>query len=127
MRYSQIRTIARLVAMLVIAACTFQAKAEVTAEQALAAYEQGNFEEAFTLWQTLADGGNEEAQFQLGLMYDKGQGVNEDPAAAVQWYTRAAEAGHIKAQHYLGILYEYGRGVEKDLEMAKQWYAKAGF
>ena len=38
-----------------------------------------------------AEQGHASAQFNLGVMYDGGQGVLQDYAAAVKWYRRAAE------------------------------------
>ncbi|MGN6843432.1 tetratricopeptide repeat protein, partial [Neisseria sp. P0021.S006] len=40
-----------------------------------------------------AEQGNAKAQFSLGKMYYKGEGVRQDYAQAVQWYRRAAEQG----------------------------------
>ena len=47
----------------------------------------------------VAEQGNAVAQFNLGLMYDKGQGVRQDYAQAVQWYRKAAEQGDAQAQY----------------------------
>ena len=38
--------------------------------------------------------GDAEAQYNLGVMYDNGQGVVKDKDEAVNWYRRAAEQGH---------------------------------
>jgi TPR repeat protein len=46
-----------------------------------------------------------------GLMYDKGQGVRQDHAAAASWYRKAAEQGIANAQFNLGIMYDNGEGV----------------
>ena len=54
------------------------------------------------------------AQFNLGLMYDKGEGVPQDDAEAVRWYRLAAEQGHAEAQANLGWMYDAGRGVPQD-------------
>ena len=34
------------------------------------------------------------AQYNLGVMYDNGQGVQQDYKEAVKWYRKAAEQGH---------------------------------
>lgn len=87
-----------------------------------------------------AEQGDAEAQYQLGMMYKDGddgagmrflrrilhnEGVPEDEAHAVQWYTRAAEQGHAKAQDELGLMFETGVGVSKDHGQAIKWYARA--
>jgi len=72
-----------------------------------------------------AQSGNADAQYRLGLLYEKGQGVEQDHAKAVNWYTKAAERGHADAQGGLGAMYLYGVGVAQDSEMAVIWLTKA--
>jgi TPR repeat protein len=69
--------------------------------------------------------GNAEAQFELGVWYSHGIGVDKDYEVAVKWYTKAAEQGLFIAQFHLGLCYHYGRGIEKDPEKAKEWLKKA--
>jgi hypothetical protein len=66
-----------------------------------------------------------EAQFNLGLMYDKGQGVPQDYAEAAKWYRKAAEQGNAEAQYNLGMMYYAGQGVPQDHAVAAKWYRKA--
>jgi TPR repeat protein len=40
-----------------------------------------------------AERGNAQAQYQLGDMYDEGQGVKQDKAQALIWYRKACRAG----------------------------------
>jgi hypothetical protein len=61
------------------------------------------------------------AQFQLGWLYDTGQGAPENHIEAVNWYRRAAERGHPSAQQNLGIMYFVGRGVPQDYVQAHMW------
>ena len=77
------------------------------------------------LLRTAAETGNMKAQYDLALMYDKGQGVPQDYQQAVRWYTKAAEAGNMKAQHNLALMYDNGQGVPQDYQQAVRWYAKA--
>ncbi|HHF3780583.1 TPA: tetratricopeptide repeat protein, partial [Haemophilus influenzae] len=83
-------------------------------QQGLTAYEQSDYQTAFKLWLPLAEQGNASVQFNLGLMYSKGQGVKQDDFEAVKWYRKAAEQGHAKAQYNLGNMYANGRGVKQD-------------
>ena len=69
--------------------------------------------------------GYAKAQFNLGLMYNNGQGVRQDYTQAVQWCRRAAEQGHAGAQFNLGVMYAEGRGVRQDLALAQEWFGKA--
>ena len=72
-----------------------------------------------------AEQGNAKAQYNLGVMYDKGLGVRQDYAQAVQWYRRAAEQGYAGAQFNLGVMYDSGQGVRQDYAQAAQWYRRA--
>jgi len=72
-----------------------------------------------------AEAGNASAQFNLGLMYAKGEGVPKDDAEALRWYRKAADQGNALAQSNLGVMYANGRGVPKDDAEALRWYRKA--
>jgi|WetSurMetagenome_2_1015567.scaffolds.fasta_scaffold15098_6 uncharacterized protein len=65
------------------------------------------------------------SMYQIGYMYDHGEGMPQDNKAAVEWYLKAAEKGHVKAQYRLGLFYATGTGVEKNLKEAEKWYRKA--
>lgn len=77
----------------------------------------------------LGQQGHSVAQFNLGVKYDFGQGVEKDPAHAVRWYRLAAAQGHGGAQFNLGGMYFEGLGVQRDLVRATMWFtlsAEAG-
>lgn len=66
----------------------------------------------------LTDGGDADARFMLGYMYQVGRGVIKDYKQAVKWYTLAAEQGNSDAQLNLGFMYGKGEGVIQDYVMA---------
>lgn len=70
-------------------------------DEGLAAAEAGNFVKALKELRPFADKGNADAQYYLGVMYDNGNGVQQDRAQAVGWYRKAAELGHVGAQYNL--------------------------
>ena len=72
-----------------------------------------------------AEQGDAEAQFNLGLMYEEGQGVLRNYKEAVKWIRKAAEQGFAKAQCYLGVMYHNGKGVPKNYMEALEWFSKA--
>jgi hypothetical protein len=90
-----------------------------------AAYKRGDYTTALRLFRPLADQGVAAAQSNLGLMYDKGQGVPQDYAEAMKWYRKAAEQGFAVAQSNLGLMYYKGQGVPQDYAEAMKWYRKA--
>jgi len=69
----------------------------------------------------LADRGDADAQWQMGVLYHNGEGVPRDDEQAMQWFLRAAEQGHVIAQATLGAYYWAGRGVPQDLSKAYLW------
>jgi len=87
--------------------------------------DRGRYAEAFSLYQQLADQGHAKAQFNLGVMYDRGQYVTQDYAQAVSWYLKAAEQGNANAQYNLALKYQMGQGVIQDDTKAAYWYRKA--
>ena len=72
-----------------------------------------------------ADKGDAVAQYNLGVCYRDGQGVDKDYVEAVKWYRKAAEQNVAEAQYSLGLCYANGRGVEKDDVEAARWTRKA--
>jgi TPR repeat protein len=94
-------------------------------EDGYAAYTRGDYATALRAWRPLAEGGNTSAQFNLGLMYDKGQGVDQDFREAVKWYRLAAVQGNASAQLNLGLMYHKGQGVDQDFHATVQWFQSA--
>jgi len=61
---------------------------------------------AARLYRQAAEGGYAKAAFNLALCYEQGQGVEEDPQAAVTWFGLAADLGDDKAKarhHRVGV------------------------
>ncbi len=84
-----------------------------------------NDAEAVEWYRKAAEQNYAPAQTNLGLMYDRGEGVSKDYVEAVKWYRKAAEQGDAKAQFDLGLMYSEGEGVPKDYAEAVKWYRKA--
>ena len=91
-------------------------------EDAVLAYNKGDYATALRLLRPLANQGNVSAQYNLGGMYAKGQGVPQDYAEAVKWYRLAANQGDADAQVNLGIMYHKGQGVPQDYVSAHMWF-----
>jgi uncharacterized protein len=94
--------------------------------QALAAYEAKNYREAMHLFRPLAEQGDRDAQYYVGRMYEKGQGVRKDAREVVTWYRRAAEGGHAAAQYRLAVGYAFGfAGLPHNDKAAVEWLRKS--
>ena len=94
-------------------------------EDGVAAYQRGDYATSLRLWRSLAKQGNAQAQNNLGLMYDRGQGVPQDYREAMKWYRKAAEQGDADAQFNLGVMYANGQGVQRDYVVAHMWFILA--
>lgn len=94
-------------------------------EDGVAAYQAKDYARTFLLLEPLAEAGSPEAEFVLGQMYRKGEGLVKSLADALPLLTRAAEAGHAGAQNALGQLYETGEGVDQDFDTALHWFQRA--
>ena len=89
------------------------------------AYNSGDYATALKEWTPLAEQGEASAQFNLGEMYRRGQGVLQDYKKAVKWFTLAAEQGHAMAQSNLGVIYNKGQGVLQGYKKAVKWFTLA--
>ena len=103
--------------------CTFDIRADFQA--GLRAYRSGNFTAAYKQWKPIAERGDANAQYNLALLYERGQGVRRDLTQAALWYRKSAEQGAAAAQCTLGNMYDLGEGVPKDYDEAMTWYRKA--
>ena len=99
------------------------------------------FTTALQLFTDLANRGMAEAQINLGMMFESGQGVLQNFDEAIKWYQLAASQGLIKAQEKLnllvskaaaaqvnfglGVAFENGQGVPQDIMEAIRWYQLA--
>lgn len=127
-------------------------------DNAIFHYRHGDFEKAIFQFRQIADQSNKKqaarANYLLGKIYERGDGVSIDDQAARSYYQNAAQLGHIEAQqrlqefdgdssivqewymeaawdgdvdaqYSLGYLYERGIGVEIDKVRAVQWLEEA--
>lgn len=94
-------------------------------EEAVNAYNNGDYATAATEFRPFAEQGQATAQYILGWIYQNGQGVPQDLAESAKWYERAAEKGNPDAQSALGSYYMSGSGVPQDSEKAVYWFRKA--
>ena len=81
--------------------------------------------EALRWYREGVERGADDAQFNLGVLYARGEGVREDEAEAARLLRLAAEQGHPGAQFNLGGLYARGEGVPHDDAQAGRWYRLA--
>lgn len=73
----------------------------------------------------LAEQGDPKAQYNMGVIYDRGYGVERDYDKALSWYEKAAAQGDAEAAHNLGVMYHAGHGVPVNNQRAVYWFKKA--
>jgi TPR repeat protein len=88
-------------------------------------YLKGDYQAAYEEWLPLAELGDAEAQYNLGVMYDEGAGIDQDLVKAASWYRKAADQGFMDAQTNLGMMYYYGQGITRDHVEAANWFRRA--
>lgn len=65
-------------------------------------YLKQNFKTAMLYWRSLAEHGNPNAQYFLGVMFLNGQGVIENWTETVKWFHLSAYQGDVGAQYLFG-------------------------
>lgn len=78
-------------------------------------------------WKVYTDAlrGDKVAQFQVGVMYERGLAIAKNEAEAAGWYDKSARQGYVDAQYNIGIMYASGRGVQQNDGFAIMWLGLA--
>jgi TPR repeat protein len=115
-----------IAAMLLVAAALLPSvPARAGMDEGLAAVRKNDFAVAARELRPLAEKGNAEAQYRVGLMYEFGKGFPVDKPQAVSWLRKSADQGHANAQTELAVIYPTGDGVPQDDVQAVSWFRKA--
>lgn len=80
-----------------------------------------------SFWETYTAAlrGDKVAQFQTGVIYERGIGIESNQSQAAQWYLKSARQGYMDAQYNVAIMYIGGRGVEQNTTEGMMWLASA--
>jgi len=87
----------------------------------LAEYQALNYEKA----RRGAERGDAKAQFNLGLIFQRGLGVDRNDRAAFELFFEAAQQGYARAQHQLALAYANGQGIPQNYAEAVKWFRLA--
>ena len=107
-------------ALITLIACSPKA----TIEDGQRAARSGDYLKANTIYRTLANAGNADAQYWLGQSYADGLGVSRDPEQALKWFRLAAERNP-GYQYQLANMLSAGLKVPKGQVEAIKWYRRA--
>lgn len=101
-------------------------QAETLLEDAIFAYNEGRFSDAFPVFEELAETGNVEATCGLADMYLRGEGVGKDVENGLRLLRCAVDLGHANAAFNLGALHRTGAdGVPIDISLSKKFFLRA--
>ena len=87
--------------------------------KAYAEFKMAHYPQAREVWEALAEVGNGDALFNLGILAEDGLGEPRDIKKAETLDTGSAQAGNFKAQYRLGMLYSAGELLPKDVAKAR--------
>lgn len=108
--------------------------------EAVEAMEAGDYDTALVEFRRAAEEGLHLAQYNLGVMYYTGQGVEQSYERAFHWLSQAADQGHLNSMFNLATMYYNGQGVNsalmqiwplslisrrQNLQDAANWYQEA--
>ena len=85
----------------------------------------GDYDTAYREFAIAAETGLDVAQYNLGILYFTGRGVDVDYDQAFKWTSAAADQGHIAALFNLGSLYFSGHGTGADEDKAVELYSRS--
>ena len=66
-------------------------------------YDNKEYLRAYRTWKEIKGADKAEAQYRIGQLYARGEGVMHSTPDAAHWYRLAADAGHVDAQFQLGL------------------------
>jgi uncharacterized protein len=107
--------------MCAVAAAAPAARADAAAGSA--AFERGDYVRAMAEWASAAERGDPDAEFGLGMLYERGDGeLKQDYKKAAQWYEKAAVHDNIGAEYRLALISAAGSDdFPADLVEAYKW------
>lgn len=88
-------------------------------------YRSGDYAGAARLFLESAQAGNPSATYEMGYLYENGDGVAKNMAEAARWYMKGASMGECRSEAAVGALYEAGNQVPGNWFTAAQWYEKS--
>ena len=112
---------------IMLTGCHKVIETQISSPQNVASTEKLAVEKEFEDLTVQANQGDAEAQYSLAVMYDDGEGVDEDSSKAIEWLKKSANQGYAKAQYELAwAYYNYdGTGTREDYDRHLEWRAKA--
>jgi TPR repeat protein len=96
--------IATLIALMLFAATPVVAR---DLEDGVAAFKAGDYQKAFRLFERLAEQGDVNSQYNLGVIYNNGYAVPDDYARGYAWVSIAAARGNAGGKKFKEMLAKF--------------------
>ena len=94
-------------------------------EEAVRVHKAGDYDAALRLWSRIAEQGDAAAQYNVGVIYYNGLGVDRNFVEALRWYRMSGEQQYSLSEFRLGDMYFWGQGMTRDAVSARRWYRRA--
>jgi len=96
-------------------------------ENAVSLYKKGLYKDAFKEFEKLAKSGNDNAQYNIAMMYYNGTGIQKNKIMAFVWLEQASNKGNRLAQNKLGYMYEKGevKGTKDEAKAVNEYLKSA--
>lgn len=94
-------------------------------KEGLKAVKSADWDKARAIFEELATHNHAGALYSLGLMYQRGRGVEKDSSKAIHYYELSARAGSANALNNMGVMYQRGDGIPVDYVKARELFARA--
>ena len=89
------------------------------------AIEERDYKTALYYLSFFAANGDTKANYNLGIMYRDGLGVEKDDVQSLTHFIEAAENGHMLGNYAVGLAFLTGKGVDIDAEAAIHYLSEA--
>ncbi|MDO5861287.1 MAG: tetratricopeptide repeat protein [Thermoplasmata archaeon] len=81
-----------------------------------------NYVDAYSVFIREARNNNAEAEYCIGLMYARGQGIEKDYPAAISWFQKSYDRGLQSPAYFLGKMHLLGMGTAKNPTKARMYF-----
>ncbi len=94
-------------------------------EDGYAAYDDGDYEKAKSIFHALAEKGDAKAMNAIGLLYSWGKAYPHNRKIACDWYEKAAHLGYSSAEYNFARCFEKEEGRKRSIKQQIEWFTKA--
>ncbi|GGF57389.1 hypothetical protein GCM10011332_08550 [Terasakiella brassicae] len=94
-------------------------------EDGYAAYDDGDYEKAKSIFHALAEQGDAKAMNAIGLLYSWGKAYPHNRKIACDWYEKAANKDFLSAKYNFARCFEVDGGRKRSVKKQLEWLTKA--